>query len=149
MNDVRLCIRLLARMSQSYGARAVKGSGIGRLETEALRHIVRHGGENQMSLAEHLGTDKAAVTRLVGRLEALGYIERSQDPADARAKLIFATPAAQSIRDSLISAETDYYNRLLSALPAGEAQKLGEVLNRMLDMAVELRKAGVTGEAGR
>lgn len=48
-------------------------------------------------LAEALGTDSAGVTRLLDRLEAKGYLERSPDRSDRRANAIALTEAGRDL----------------------------------------------------
>ncbi|MFD5827264.1 MarR family winged helix-turn-helix transcriptional regulator [Lentzea sp. NPDC060358] len=46
-------------------------------------------------LAKHLGTDVAATWRIVERLVAKGFIEKIEDPEDARVKLLALTTEAR------------------------------------------------------
>jgi DNA-binding MarR family transcriptional regulator len=49
---------------------------------------VTHEGIRLTDLAERAGVTKQAMSELVADLEALGYLQRSADPRDGRAKLI-------------------------------------------------------------
>ena len=54
-------------------------------------------GTRPTLLAERAGIGKAAMGELVDELERLGYVRRSNDPNDRRAKLIVATDAALEV----------------------------------------------------
>ncbi|XVV12418.1 MarR family winged helix-turn-helix transcriptional regulator [Actinoplanes sp. CA-131856] len=49
-------------------------------------------GASASEVGRRLGVSKQAAGKTVDRLEALGYVERVDDPADARRKLIRLTP---------------------------------------------------------
>ena len=48
-------------------------------------------GATTSELGRRLGVSKQAATKTVGRLVALGYVERAPDPGDARAVLVTIT----------------------------------------------------------
>jgi DNA-binding MarR family transcriptional regulator len=75
-------------------------------------------GATASEIGRRLGVTKQAAGKTVDRLEALGYVERADDPADARRKLIQLTPRGI---DSLTQAA-----EIFDQLRAGWAQKLGE-----------------------
>jgi DNA-binding MarR family transcriptional regulator len=75
-------------------------------------------GATASEIGRRLGVTKQAAGKTVDRLEALGYVERADDPADARRKLIRLTPRGI---DSLTQAA-----EIFDQLRAGWAEKLGE-----------------------
>ena len=52
-------------------------------------------------LAEKLYRDKTRVTRIVGSIEALGYIRRLPGPTDARQKRIFLTETGKKLMSEI------------------------------------------------
>jgi DNA-binding MarR family transcriptional regulator len=56
----------------------------------ALQAIGRDGATTS-ELGRRLGVSKQAATKTVGRLAALGYVDRAPDPGDARAVLVTIT----------------------------------------------------------
>ena len=57
----------------------------------ALQAIGPH-GTTASEIGRRLGVSKQAAGKTVDRLAALGYVERADDPADARRKLVRLTP---------------------------------------------------------
>lgn len=145
MNETRLCFRRIDRLAQSYVARNTRGSGLTPAQIQALRHITWHGTMSQQELVEDMGIDKAAVTRLAAALEEKGYLVRSTDPKDGRAKLIHATEAAYAVRDDFISLEAAYYDWLLAGLPEEERAVFVRQLSDLLERAREGRRCGCEG----
>jgi DNA-binding MarR family transcriptional regulator len=79
-------------MDQSCAELARLGHpGIRPLHGFALR-AVGPGGATAAGIARRLGVSHQAAAKAIGRLESLGYAERTADPADARRKLVLLTP---------------------------------------------------------
>lgn len=61
---------------------------------------LRGGGLRLTELAERAGVSKQAMGKLVDELEAIGYLERTPDPADGRAKMVrFSRAGRRLLRD--------------------------------------------------
>ena len=71
---------------------ACRALGVGRSDLRAL-NLLEHGPLQAAALAEALGLTRAAVTTLVDRLAAAGYVTRTPAPRDRRAVLIGLQPA--------------------------------------------------------
>jgi DNA-binding MarR family transcriptional regulator len=54
-------------------------------------------GVTTSELGRRLGVSKQAAAKTVARLETLGYVARSPDPADARAQIVVATAHGRSL----------------------------------------------------
>lgn len=74
-------------------------------------------GATASEIGRRLGVSKQAAGKTVDRLEGLGYVERVDDPADARRKLIRLTPRGV---DSLTQSA-----QIFDELRASWAAKLG------------------------
>jgi DNA-binding MarR family transcriptional regulator len=74
------------------------------------------GGRHASDLAENLGVSRQAVAQVVTRLERDGYVQRIDDPGDARARLICLTPrgraALRTMRATALAVEDDWRQRL-------------------------------------
>jgi DNA-binding MarR family transcriptional regulator len=74
-------------------------------------------GATASEVGRRLGVSKQAAGKTIDRLEGLGYVERVDDSADARRKLIRLTPRGI---DSLVQSA-----QIFDQLRAGWAEKLG------------------------
>lgn len=88
-------------------------------------------GRKQRELAEIIGTDKAAVTRALVRLERSGYIRRRSDPRDGRVTRVFLTPKGRKLRPRLEAAADNAIEALTEPLDRYEREALRELLARM------------------
>jgi DNA-binding MarR family transcriptional regulator len=118
--------RLLARHARSTLPRGM-ASILGAVDG-APRSITQ--------LAEREGLAQPTVTRMVGRLHALGLVERLRDPADRRVVLVQLTPAGKAELRRLRARYRAVLRRYLSELGPGELAELGrasEALQRLID----------------
>ena len=86
-------------------------------------------------LAEHLGVSQQAASKTVGDLERRGYVERTPDPADARARLVALTTRGLEVMASA--------RRHRAALAAELAERVGaqrveDARRLLLDVVAEL-----------
>lgn len=123
---------------------------MGDTDVAALRWIIREerAGRNATSaaLARELGITTAAVTKLVGRLVAAGYLERSRHPSDRRLVLLGTRPGAhEQLRRILGPMHERMLQLAVSLTPAERAIVVG-FLDRLAGIVVE---GGDRAGAGR
>jgi DNA-binding MarR family transcriptional regulator len=82
-----LCDALLARRLGALDVRTA--------EHEILVNLRRDPGIAQQTLARRCFNAKSHISALLTGLEARGWVSREADPADARAKKLFLTPAGE------------------------------------------------------
>jgi DNA-binding MarR family transcriptional regulator len=93
--------RLLLNAQRDYSLQALaklrqRGhAGLSLAHTNLLAHL-DIGGTRITTLAERVGVTKQAIGKLVGELEAKGYIHREVDPDDRRAAAITYTAAGRA-----------------------------------------------------
>lgn len=141
MNNIRISFRRINRWAQGFVARRTKDTGLTPSQIQALRHIGYHKTMSQQELVEDMGVDKAAVTRLVAGLEERGYVIRTADPNDGRAKVIQATEEALQVKDDVIVLEEAYYDWLLEGLEPDERAVFCTAMEKLLQRAREGRRS--------
>lgn len=78
--------------------------------TLAQKQVIAHlplAGARITDLAARVGVTKQAMMKLVDGLEAQGYVERMDDPSDARAKLVRFSRAGLRLLDSGLGAVSE------------------------------------------
>ena len=83
-------------------------------------------------LAKHVGIDKSAVTRILGRLEKKGFIYKKRDPQNGRYCFIELTEKAKGIAPRLILASQKCDSRLFDSLSSEEKFMFKAIINKML-----------------
>ena len=85
-------------------------------------------GIRLVDLADRAGLTKQAMAELVGELERLGYLARTPDPADGRAKIIRFTERGWSA----VAVALDFLGRMESDLAAKVGAKKVEIAREVL-----------------
>ena len=88
---LRAC-RDLARAMDLFDEAACAALGLGRSDLRAL-NLLEHGPLGASALARQLGLTRPAVTALIDRLVAAGYVARVPVPGDRRATGVELQPA--------------------------------------------------------
>jgi DNA-binding MarR family transcriptional regulator len=124
-------IGAIARTIQSLSDVSYKGLGLQKGQFVFLTRICENPGVNQNKLSELVRVDKTTTTKAVQKLEALGYIDKTTDGDDGRARLLSPSPKASEIYDVLIADENDNLDICLSGFSAEEIRLVSELLVRM------------------
>lgn len=124
-------ITKIAREVSALTVQIMKAEGVGTAEFDFI-HLVRHNpGITQAEVRERLRIDKGAAARRAASLELKGYLVRRENPQDGRSQLLYATPQAESLKNSKASIEAAVYEWLLSDLDDAEKAAFCETLDRL------------------
>ena len=124
-------ITKIAREVSALTVQMMKAEGVGTAEFDFI-HLVRHNpGITQAEVRERLRIDKGAAARRAASLELKGYLVRRENPQDGRSQLLYATPQAESLKNSKASIEAAVYEWLLSDLEEEEKAAFCETLDRL------------------
>jgi DNA-binding MarR family transcriptional regulator len=85
-------------------------------------------GIGMSALAAELGVSLSAVSGLVDRLVAIGYLERREEPSDRRQQLVALTAAGAAALDVLRELRAELMRRLMAGLDAAELASLRDGL---------------------
>jgi DNA-binding MarR family transcriptional regulator len=137
---------LLQLLSRDFERRA-RGTLQARGHTELLpsHQVVFAGigrdGTRLTVLAQHAGMTKQAMGQIVDDLEHLGYVERTPDPADGRAKIVRFTAAGLDFVCDAAEVLDEIWREYAELLGARELDQLQEALHKLL-------RGARRGEAG-
>ena len=84
-------------------------------------------------LAEAAGVEVSTASRQVARLLEQGYVQRTADPADARAALHELTAKGRDARDRLRATGTAFFASALADFTGEEQRMLADLLTRFVD----------------
>ncbi len=135
-------ITKIAREVSALTVQTMKAEGVGTAEFDFI-HLVRHNpGITQAEVREKLRIDKGAAARRAASLEAKGYLVRHENPQDGRSQLLYATPQAESLKNSKASIEAAVYEWLLSDLDDAEKAAFCETLDKLYSRMKAESRAG-------
>jgi len=98
-----------------------------------LSGLARFGSSTAARLAAEIGLDRSRVSRHADRFEAIGWLRREADPADARGTLLILTPRGHEVIAALRAGLANHLGVLVADWPAGLAESLVDGLRRLTD----------------
>ncbi|MEV3961382.1 MarR family transcriptional regulator [Nocardia sp. NPDC050193] len=90
--EVATLYHLLTRINRTLRTRG-QSRNLSAGVASALWTIINHAPIRLSALAERESVSAPTISRIVAALEEHGYVERTPDPADGRARLLNPTPA--------------------------------------------------------
>ncbi|MBI1238773.1 MAG: MarR family transcriptional regulator [Alphaproteobacteria bacterium] len=111
------------QLVREVDARALAEFGITSAQGGALRTIAEHGVCSLSIVSDTLGINASAMTGMAARLEAMGFIERRPDPADARAVAVSLTKKGEAT----LLASDDHFSEIERRLARAAEGETGRV----------------------
>ena len=148
MDDTKRKITKIAREVSKFTVRTMRAEGIGSGEFDVIHAIRKNPGITQAEVCRITGLDKGAVARQTASLDAKGYLERRDNPADGRSRLLYATERAEKLKNSKAEIETLFYEWLLAELPQEEKNSFCETLEKLYQRSKAESKAEFVHVAG-
>jgi DNA-binding MarR family transcriptional regulator len=93
-----------------------------------LRH---RDGQSQVELCDSLLDDRPNLTRILAGLEQRGLVRRTDDPQDARRKLVYLTEAGTALHDTFSESVHQTRADLLGDLDPEDLQVVYRVLDEL------------------
>jgi MarR family transcriptional regulator for hemolysin len=100
--------------------------------------LVRDGAERATDLAEKMGVDAAAVTRLLDRLADAGLVERCALEGDRRARRIELSTKAKGLLSEIDARVADVESAMEKGLSAADKKALLKALKDLTERAESL-----------
>lgn len=106
--------------------------GLGRGQPRVIAYLGKHGPASQSDIAQHLGIDPAAVSRMVETLRSNGFLTRSADDLCRRANRLELTAKGAKAAEEWERECSDVEKRLLAGFTGSEVDLLRGLLKRLL-----------------
>ena len=123
-----LALRRSSAAGVLHGQTVARRVGVNSSDLECLDLILMSGPSTAGEIARHTGLTSGAVTGLIDRLERLGLVERTADPADRRKVLV-------RVREDRIGPIAQLYAPLEKAMQALLAGYSKEELKVLIDFS--------------
>jgi DNA-binding MarR family transcriptional regulator len=127
----------MERMIRETGLTGPQARTIGYIEAN------EHRGVTARELAEISGTTAASVSSLIAGLERGGYVERTPDPDDARAKLLRVLPKGRGLTEGFDERMAEFKERMIAPLGREDRATLVRLLTTIDE---HLARAEASGE---
>lgn len=117
----------------------LRRTGVSRVEAGVLG-AVAGGPQRVTALAEREGCTQPAISRLVDRLEARGWVVRESDPLDGRVCLVALTPDGREMADRLRTAYREMLQDEMVKLADEDVRVLARAVDVLDDLVASLRE---------
>lgn len=95
--------------------------------------LIQHKGiDTPAELARAINVDTGAITRMLDRLEAKGFLRRERIPEDRRVVKVVLTDAGHALADQIMPIIADVLNQHLQGFSEDEIRMLLALLKRMI-----------------
>ena len=120
-----------ARLRSFDLIQARAGVDVDRSGIIILATLHRLGPLRLSDLAADIGLDRSTISRQVAAVVRIGYVQKMEDQADARASLLTLTPRGQAARKKLAEAWGEIVVELLTDWSPDDQAALGQLLGRL------------------
>jgi DNA-binding MarR family transcriptional regulator len=121
-------VRLLERTRAQYQA---EPDALERATYLLLVHLVKDGPRRAGALADAVHSDPSTISRQIGHLVKLGYVERTADPEDGRATLLAATAEGRRVLEENRRLRNERFSQILANWSDADRAALSAMLGRL------------------
>jgi DNA-binding MarR family transcriptional regulator len=139
-NDVNRLRIALGRIARTVD-RQITGDGLTRTQLSILGTLAREKSIGISELAEIEGLNPTMLSRIVGKLEATGLVQRTPSPDDRRSVVVEITPAGARTHAKLRRQRTALFAELLAELPDDEVAALMVALPALESLSERFKSA--------
>jgi MarR family transcriptional regulator for hemolysin len=140
-----------SRLLRTYVDQRARQHGTTRAQWGVLSRLRRAEGLNQAALAEQMDLQPISLTRLVDRLEQQKLVERREDAADRRVRLLHLTPEGRELVEGLDTVRGEIAGEVLAGVDDAAIVAALETLGTIRDRTRPQRdeRAQAARAAGR
>ena len=115
-----------------------KSTGLSMPQFSILMQLHYKGPCGMSEISERFDVSAAAASQLVDKLVQAGYIERTEDPHDRRAKLLKLSTNGAKLVDNGIQERYRWMDELTTKLSAAEQTRISEALSILTEAARQM-----------
>ena len=117
-----------------------KSTGLSMPQFSILMQLHYKGACGMSEISERFDVSAAAASQLVDKLVQAGYIERTEDPHDRRARLLKLSVNGAKLVDNGIQERYRWMDTLTSSLSSSDQKKITEALDILTEAAQQMEQ---------
>jgi DNA-binding MarR family transcriptional regulator len=142
-------IRLVRLVERVQAAKSGPGT-VERATYHLLVELVKGGPQRAGALADAVHSDPSTISRQIGHLCKLGWVERTADPEDGRASLLAATDEGVRVFERNRASRNVHFAALLAGWEPADRAALAQLLERFADDFEQFKtRASASVDAGK
>mgnify|MGYP002508654415 CR=1 FL=1 len=127
------CISILDRLMKMYYDHGLADYEIGWGQQFYVEYIYDHPGATAQEMVEHIRVDKGTLTKVIKKLNEIGYLEIVIDESDRRCRHLYlmdrAVPAARRIKEI----HSSFYDALSADIPLPDIHQAEQTMEQMME----------------
>jgi DNA-binding MarR family transcriptional regulator len=139
-NSLRKWVETTTHRTMRDQARYVKSLGFSMPQFFLLMRVYYKKQCGISHLSEHMDITAAAASQLVEKLVQAGYLERTEDPSDRRAKLLKLSPEGAKLVEEGMNQRHRWMEEVVRNLSSDEQKKIIEALEILNHAAQDVDK---------
>lgn len=132
-SELGRCISIMDRLTKMYYDHGLSDFEIGWGQQFYVEYIYDHPGTSAQEMVECIRVDKATLTKVIKKLNEIGYIEVVRSEDDKRVRRLYLTkraiPAARRIKEI----HSSFYDAMCSGISSSDIQKTEQTLTQMME----------------
>lgn len=129
--DIGRWASIFDRLMKMYYDRNLSEFEIGWGQQFYVEYLYVHPGATPQEMAEHIRVDKATLTKMIKKLNEVGYIQVEGDQRDHRVKHLYLTEKAISAAEKIKKIHGDFYETLRAGISAEDIALTERTLQKM------------------
>ena len=130
--------RVVLGLARRLNAASI-GEGLTPAQASLLAIVVTKGPLGLAELSEIEGLNPTMLSRVVGKLDSAGLIQRRRDPEDYRAALVEVTPAGEEVWQRISAERAKVISECVAKMPADQEAALVAALTALENLSEGLR----------
>ena len=111
---------------------------LGQVQVQVLNDLYANQHVKPQEIADRMNIPKQHASKILSRLEELGYVQCSRDPEDRRGRLYTLTDSGTELIQAHISASNTHFEELLDRLDETERQQMSSTMETMVALLSRL-----------
>jgi len=128
-----LLLREFLDVTEDFERSLADDLAVNTTDLSAMEHLIAAGPLSPTALAERLDLSSAAVTSVIDRLEGLGHVHRTPNPADRRGTLVVPEPTSVGRAMGRIVPMVTEVDRAIHLFDEGEQAIITRYLERVVE----------------
>lgn len=132
-SNMSRCVSIFDRLMKMYYDRGLSDFEIGWGQQFYVEYLFEHPGASAQEMTERFRVDKATLTKVMKKLQQVGYLRTEEDPQDRRVRHLYLTEKAIPAARQIKRIHAEFYDTFSQGIRPEEMEQTERLLMRMAD----------------
>lgn len=131
--NIERCITILDRLMKMYYDHNLADFEIGWGQQFYVEYLYDHPGATAQEMVECIRVDKGTLTKVIKKLEEIGYVEVVASKKDRRMKHLYLTEKAVPAAKRIKEIHSNFYGILCSNIQQSDIRQTEQTMEQMME----------------